>query len=187
MERSLPRRSHHWLLRFSLIAAGILAALDVLSHHGFVRLIAFCPAPNSACGLYLYSGLVGAEYGVVEDFDTRKNFQYFWSSPPPSPAWLPFFYPARKSHMLPGDFVFLADHRNGYPNFPHKSSAWYVVCPVWTPLSLLLAYPLLRLYRSVFRRWWRFEHGRCPGCGYDLRGNTSGRCPECGEDKPGAT
>jgi hypothetical protein len=22
--------------------------------------------------------------------------------------------------------------------------------------------------------------GRCPNCGYDLRGNTSGRCPECG-------
>jgi predicted Zn-ribbon and HTH transcriptional regulator len=22
--------------------------------------------------------------------------------------------------------------------------------------------------------------GTCPGCGYDMRGNTSGRCPECG-------
>ncbi len=30
--------------------------------------------------------------------------------------------------------------------------------------------------REQFRR----QRNRCPGCGYDLRGNVSGTCPECG-------
>ncbi len=40
--------------------------------------------------------------------------------------------------------------------------------------------------------WRRYAHCRpflppghtCPGCGYNLTGNTSGRCPECGQDIP---
>ena len=32
----------------------------------------------------------------------------------------------------------------------------------------------------VIRRWSRIRHGRCPSCGYDLKGTTHPRCPECG-------
>jgi hypothetical protein len=42
---------------------------------------------------------------------------------------------------------------------------------------LLVVTPTMR--RNAMRVW--AEHGLCPKCGYDLRGNDSGRCPECGE------
>jgi hypothetical protein len=33
-----------------------------------------------------------------------------------------------------------------------------------------------RSWRALKRRW----RDECPGCGYNLQGNTSGICPECG-------
>ena len=32
----------------------------------------------------------------------------------------------------------------------------------------------------VLRRLIRIRRGRCPKCGYDLRGDHDGGCPECG-------
>ena len=58
--------------------------------------------------------------------------------------------------------------------------------PFWLPTVLLLLAPaawLAAAYRRR-RRHKRLQSGRCPGCGYDLRG-TPGRCPECGT-APGA-
>jgi hypothetical protein len=34
-------------------------------------------------------------------------------------------------------------------------------------------------YGKVLRR---IDHGQCPTCGYNLRGNLSGFCPECGAE-----
>ncbi len=49
------------------------------------------------------------------------------------------------------------------------------VVPLWPPFLLCIFTIALLLRRSN-----RSVVGRCPGCGYDLAGNTSGRCPECG-------
>jgi len=180
--RVLKRR--RWLLGISLVAAVIILALNILSRYGFVRLVAFCPAPNSACGIYVYSGLVGADYGVVEDFDVRKNSQRFWRSSPSWPASVPFFYPGRTSHMPVENFVCRVHLYKAKRTSDHDSNTWYLVFPIWIPMTLFLAYPLLTVYRGIFRRWWRFERGLCPNCAYDLHGNTSGRCSECGEVRP---
>lgn len=37
---------------------------------------------------------------------------------------------------------------------------------------------------ALTRRVVRKRAGRCPECGYDLRGASSGVCPECGEQSP---
>ena len=49
--------------------------------------------------------------------------------------------------------------------------------PFWFLTMVLGAMPAQRL-RRYFRQA-KFPHGRCPGCGYDLRA-TPDRCPECG-------
>lgn len=43
---------------------------------------------------------------------------------------------------------------------------------------LLLMLPLMLLRR--FGRWRRMRRGRCPACGYDLRGKLDAGCSECG-------
>jgi hypothetical protein len=55
--------------------------------------------------------------------------------------------------------------------------------PRWAVTGVLLLPPGLWIVtagrrRRRARRWRRA--GRCPYCGYDLRGNVSGICPECG-------
>jgi len=58
--------------------------------------------------------------------------------------------------------------------------------PIWPGLvlnTLLYALVLWLLYRGSFvlRRHIRRKRGRCPKCGYDLRGQLPGAgCPECG-------
>jgi hypothetical protein len=57
--------------------------------------------------------------------------------------------------------------------------------PVWAPALAFTALPIFRLGRRWRRRRFRVQ-GRCPECGYDLRGMPD-RCPECGtEAKPQA-
>jgi hypothetical protein len=64
---------------------------------------------------------------------------------------------------------------------PEISTNIYVPCS-WVALitgvsSVLYAVPLLRRRRAHRR----LRAGRCPACGYDLRGNSQAtRCPECG-------
>jgi hypothetical protein len=57
--------------------------------------------------------------------------------------------------------------------------------PIWRGFAintLFFAAILSLLYctRFVARRLIRVKRGRCPKCGYDLRGAVSGGCPECG-------
>jgi len=40
------------------------------------------------------------------------------------------------------------------------------------------------LLRRRLRLHHRLQFGCCPGCGYNLTGNTSGVCPECGAPVP---
>ncbi|MCL4196414.1 MAG: hypothetical protein KJZ69_02880 [Phycisphaerales bacterium] len=62
------------------------------------------------------------------------------------------------------------------------------VGPIWFGLlanTVLYAVPFAVLVWAIglFRRRVRFLRGRCPSCGYDLRGSTDrdgSRCPECG-------
>jgi hypothetical protein len=50
--------------------------------------------------------------------------------------------------------------------------------PLWAPIVLTGALPLLWIRRTLYRRAAR-RRGLCPQCGYDLRA-TPERCPECG-------
>ena len=48
-----------------------------------------------------------------------------------------------------------------------------------TACHAILWWPLIGL-PGVIRRARRRRRGRCPGCGYDLRGSLGSTCPECG-------
>ncbi|UCE58442.1 MAG: hypothetical protein JSU63_13480 [Phycisphaerales bacterium] len=52
--------------------------------------------------------------------------------------------------------------------------------PLWFPVVVFAAYPLLLLWRRPIRGWRRRRRGLCAECAYDLTGNLSGVCPECG-------
>ncbi len=54
--------------------------------------------------------------------------------------------------------------------------------PYWFPVILTAIGPIMVL-RSRRRMRRRKLAGKCPGCGYDLRG-TPDRCPECGWTAP---
>ena len=59
-----------------------------------------------------------------------------------------------------------------------------VVVSIWAFVGLLLV-PAILLWRSELRRRRAaamLRAGRCPRCGYDLRGSP-GRCPECGRSR----
>jgi hypothetical protein len=57
----------------------------------------------------------------------------------------------------------------------------YLSVPYWAILLGAMVLPLawLARLRAFYRARSRRRQGRCPACGYDLRG-TPGRCPECG-------
>jgi hypothetical protein len=63
------------------------------------------------------------------------------------------------------------------------------ICPVWvgfitnTLLYAIVLWLLVRIPRVV-RVLIRIFRGRCPQCGYDLRGRLEGGCPECGWNRP---
>lgn len=60
---------------------------------------------------------------------------------------------------------------------------WTVWIPLWLIVATAAALPLGRLTAASVRHLnarHRARENRCPGCGYDLRGNASGICPECG-------
>jgi hypothetical protein len=59
----------------------------------------------------------------------------------------------------------------------------------WVLLALCLPTMIRRAWferkqiNRVLARYQRIEQGRCPDCGYDLRGSPD-RCPECGHPIP---
>jgi len=62
-----------------------------------------------------------------------------------------------------------------------------VSAPLWAVAVVAFAPPTLWLISTWHRRRrqrLRALHGRCPACGYDLRGNDSAACPECGSPFP---
>lgn len=52
--------------------------------------------------------------------------------------------------------------------------------PFWAVATLLFIWPFIAFLRGPVRRWRRRRAGRCPACGYSLRGLDARRCPECG-------
>lgn len=65
----------------------------------------------------------------------------------------------------------------------------HVEVPLWHPLVVFAAYPILAFIRGPARRYRRRKRGLCIKCGYNLTGNVSGVCSECGtmvSDRPDA-
>ncbi len=63
-----------------------------------------------------------------------------------------------------------------------KSPVYWIFLAVAIAFALASVIIITRLYTQWSRqrrRELRFEQGRCPNCGYDLRGLRQ-RCPECG-------
>lgn len=77
------------------------------------------------------------------------------------------------------DHFGLAYYRNDINGTGHNHN---FIIPFWIPAAFTGAFPMVliaRKVRSVYRRRWRREQGRCASCGYDLRASRE-RCPECG-------
>jgi len=64
---------------------------------------------------------------------------------------------------------------------------WSWLLPAAIVVFAVVAFPTFLVvdaiwYRGEMRaRWKRRRRGRCPRCGYNLKGNVSGVCPECGQ------
>jgi hypothetical protein len=56
------------------------------------------------------------------------------------------------------------------------TDAWTACIPHWMLFTLLTAIT----WRLLGVPWWRWKHGRCPRCAYDLHQVIAHRCPECG-------
>jgi hypothetical protein len=54
-----------------------------------------------------------------------------------------------------------------------------LVAAIWF-WAIVGSHPYVRTLFKRTREWHRRAHGRCPACGYDLRGSAGGPCPECG-------
>lgn len=60
---------------------------------------------------------------------------------------------------------------------------WFLINTLFYALVLWLLIP----GPFVLRRHIRIKRGRCPKCGYDLRGELEAGCPECGWDRQEVT
>lgn len=74
----------------------------------------------------------------------------------------------RATRLWPNDFIPLVPYPPGFA----ADTALYGLpyAAIW--IAVLA-------HRAVRQRRWR-NHGRCPRCVYDLRGDLQGGCPECG-------
>jgi hypothetical protein len=73
--------------------------------------------------------------------------------------------------------------RNSAHGVDSGHDEWDASVPIWFPLAMALAYPVMMLRREIRRA--RREPTQCQTCGYDLRASPN-RCPECGT-MPAAT
>ena len=95
------------------------------------------------------------------------------------PARYPAGEAARTSELVPvrAGFGLCLHGESRFIEPPIVLSYWSVIAPLWLPMSLFAAPPVLWLLRR--RRNAKRKPGHCYRCGYDLRA-TPDRCPECG-------
>src|SRR5262245_41502110 len=76
----------------------------------------------------------------------------------------------------------------GFPGMSTDDSWMWMLSSGLGPVvqGVMGAYLLLRGDRLI-ERCLRDVYGRCPVCGYDLRGHAAATCPECGNALPGRT
>lgn len=80
---------------------------------------------------------------------------------------------------------------HGSPESRAQSFRALPLRPIWRGLAVNTVFfsalwALLLLAPPAVRRRLRRQRGRCPRCGYDLRGQASPGCPECGAGRTGA-
>lgn len=73
-------------------------------------------------------------------------------------------------------------HTTYHPLNFFRNAAWRLLHePIWSGVALLVAVGLAIPAFRIARRRWRFIHGNCEICGYDLSGHPlPAICPECG-------
>ena len=114
-------------------------------------------------------------------FSVRSGRCYIYSratpgqTPAASLADFPIRFPGLKIFRLP-------------QSSPRSSSTmdYAASVPCWMPMAILVAYPVIALTRTTYRRRrlrrHRLLHNLCLGCGYPMRGLPSPKCPECGSE-----
>jgi hypothetical protein len=185
-----PGRPGRAYLRAAISVAALFIASFLTLDWGFGRQI------NKGVGLIRASpksdvctiGLLGGEIGSCgyQPAATREGknkawplkLQKWWE---PIPGhWAPTLSP--RDTIFLERFGFYAWTKRG---FSVPGYMWNIMVPEWFGIAVMLLLAALagRPLWTAIRSRRRIARGRCPNCGYDLRGSP-GRCPECGAASP---
>jgi len=131
-------------------------------------------------------------FGVLYAWTTKRNYHISLSKI--SGAWT-------DSELVDSEYA-LVEYPGSVPGMSDQLMRWLVLVkdgpkrsvfrwtgPLFDIATILTIFALILSVRGwsawfAARPWSkrsrRLARGHCPGCGYDLSGNTTGICPECG-------